>query len=353
MARQLPKYYDLVDDDARIKWHGDWLTEWLEEIYGHPARLIIEIPEPLEAGHEISVVAVAETEAPPWWGFCLVAEQLTEHTTIRLTTALLTVKRLLGLDLHEAFAFLIHQYLFHFDLRRAAREAKKSILVGPWEHLGISDADMQERLAVLRRKPVWQLQAVLDCWAIYGGQFPTRLLDNPGFLPKAVSYLTIPPILSEDISTDERAKQILVPVLVELANKRFLDSILAAKREGNRAGILMDFGVLDEQRHLAGSVEQTVFSQESDSQSGFTHSPDFHSVSLSGEQFSLTSKQAQVVQILFEAYQNGTPEVGQAYILEELGSASGRLQDSFRSRKEAWGKLIIPGKTKGTYRLNL
>jgi len=352
MARQLPKYYDLIDDDAQIAWLKEWLAAWLKEVYEHPARLIVEISRPLEAGHEVSVVAIAET-APPFGGLCFVGEELTTYTAFQLETTLLMIQNLLGLDLHETFAFLIQQHLHHFDLLTAAWEAKKSILVdGPWEQLGVSDADMQERLSGLRRKPVWQLQAVLNRWARYGGQFPTKLLDNPGFLPKAVSYLMIPPIFSEDIST-ERAKQILVPVLVELANKPFLDSILAAKREGNRAGILMDFGALDEQRQLAGTAEQSVVSQKNDSQSGFTHSPDFRSVSLRGEQFSLTLMQAQAVQILFEAYQNETPEIGQAYILEELGSPSGRLQDIFRSRKEVWGKLIIPGKTKGTYRLNL
>jgi hypothetical protein len=61
MARQLPKYYDLVDTDAQTAWHEMWLAAWLEEIYGRPARLMIEIPESLEAGHTVSVVAIAET----------------------------------------------------------------------------------------------------------------------------------------------------------------------------------------------------------------------------------------------------------------------------------------------------
>jgi hypothetical protein len=352
MARQLAKYYDLVDTDAQTAWHEEWLAEWLDEVYEHPARLIVEISRPLEAGHAVSVVAIAET-APPFWGLCFVGEELTTHTAVRLTTALLKVKRLLGLDLHEALAFLIHEYLFHFDLRGAAREAKKSILVeGPWEQLGVSDPDLQERLSVLRRKPVWQLQAVLDCWAIYGGQFPTRFLDNPGFLPKAVSYLMIPPIFSADIST-ERAKQLLVPVLVELVNKPFLDSILAAKREGNRAGILMDFGALDEQRQLAGTAEHTVFSQENDSQSGFTHSPDFRSVCLRGEEFSLTPHQAQVIECLYKAYKNRSPEMGQDRLIVCLELKSRRLRDIFKSRPNAWRKLIVPGATRGSYRLNL
>jgi hypothetical protein len=42
MARQLPKYSDLIDDDARTAWHEEGLATWLEEVYEHPVRLIIE-----------------------------------------------------------------------------------------------------------------------------------------------------------------------------------------------------------------------------------------------------------------------------------------------------------------------
>jgi hypothetical protein len=265
----------------------------------------------------------------------------------------LAIKRSLGLESHEALAFLIHEHLHHSDLLRAAWEAKQSILVeGPWEQLGISDADYQERLSILRRKPVWQLQVVLNRWTTYEGRFPTRFLENPDFQPKVVSYLTIPHVSSENISR-ERAKQISVPVLVELDYKPFFESFLAMKREGHSADIFIDFRDPNTQHQSVGAAEESVFLRQSDAPSLFTHSSDFHSVTLRGQQFSLTPSQAQVVERLFEAYQNGTPEIGQHTLIVGLELQSRRLRDIFKSRPEAWGTLVVPGRTRGTYRLNI
>ena len=92
----------------------------------------------------------------------------------------------------------------------------------------------------------------------------------------------------------------------------------------------------------------------------FKHSPDYRSVNLRGVEFSLTSKQAQVIEILHELYEKGTLEVGGQYILERLGdddsdriNTDNRLRDIFKSRPNAWGNLIVPGGSKGSYRLNI
>jgi hypothetical protein len=85
---------------------------------------------------------------------------------------------------------------------------------------------------------------------------------------------------------------------------------------------------------------------------GFRHSPDFRSVSLHEELFALTTQQAQVIQILLDAYRNGTPELSQAYILDRIGSDSGELRNTFRSLKD-WPNLIVRGARRGTFRLNL
>ena len=84
----------------------------------------------------------------------------------------------------------------------------------------------------------------------------------------------------------------------------------------------------------------------------FRHSPDYRSVECEGKLYTFTSFQAQVVQILHEQYLNETPEVGKDYILEELGTPSQRLRDIFQYCPD-WRELIVPGKKKGTYRLNL
>jgi hypothetical protein len=86
---------------------------------------------------------------------------------------------------------------------------------------------------------------------------------------------------------------------------------------------------------------------------GFTHSDDYRSVTLRGVRISLTSKQAQVIQILHKAYESGNPEVGNATVLEKLETGSSRLRDTFRSNPKAWAVLVRQGGTKGSYRLNI
>ncbi len=84
----------------------------------------------------------------------------------------------------------------------------------------------------------------------------------------------------------------------------------------------------------------------------FKHSEDYISITFNDQTFTLTSRQAQVVQILHEAHKNELPDVGQHHILEKLGSQSSRLRDTFK-RSDLWGTLIVQGKKSGTYRLNL
>jgi len=86
----------------------------------------------------------------------------------------------------------------------------------------------------------------------------------------------------------------------------------------------------------------------------FFYSQDFHCVLVNDREFTLTSTQSQVIQILCEAYRNGTPDVGKDYIMEEIGSlCDRRLRDVFCRDQEAFKCLIRPGKKRGTYRLNI
>jgi hypothetical protein len=86
----------------------------------------------------------------------------------------------------------------------------------------------------------------------------------------------------------------------------------------------------------------------------FKHSDDFRSIRWMGKEYSLTPQQAQIVQVMYEALVGGTPEISNVHILDRLGNPTSRLRDSFR-RTDLWGdgKLIIPGKKRGLYRLNL
>lgn len=85
----------------------------------------------------------------------------------------------------------------------------------------------------------------------------------------------------------------------------------------------------------------------------FTHSSDYRSVTVRGENFTLTSRQAQTIQILDESRQSGTPDVGKDYLLEQLGTPSSRLRDSFKTSLAAWKALVKIGLKKGTYRLSV
>jgi len=81
------------------------------------------------------------------------------------------------------------------------------------------------------------------------------------------------------------------------------------------------------------------------------HSPDFRSVYWFGQEYSFTANQAACVRLLWEAWENGTPELSGAKILEEADIDQDRLSAVFRDHP-AWKTMIRPGHTKGAYRLS-
>jgi len=82
------------------------------------------------------------------------------------------------------------------------------------------------------------------------------------------------------------------------------------------------------------------------------HGPDFRCLKWFGAEYSFTANQAPVVRLLYEAYRNGTPEVGDETLLLAVDSEAppGRLANLFRGC-HAWGTIIVPGRTRGTHRL--
>jgi hypothetical protein len=107
-----------------------------------------------------------------------------------------------------------------------------------------------------------------------------------------------------------------------------------------------------------GQSEKAVNeSDETPREGKFKHSPDFRSVKIDGNDFTLTAKQAQVIQILCEAHEHGTPDISQKHIMAKvnpnpLGAGSDRLRDIFKSEGKAW-KCLIRSKRKGLFRLNI
>jgi hypothetical protein len=68
--------------------------------------------------------------------------------------------------------------------------------------------------------------------------------------------------------------------------------------------------------------------------------------------FEFTPMQAKCFEFMFTNWKSGTPVLAQETILENAGASVTRLSEIFTKGKHpAWGTLIVPGKTKGTFRL--
>ena len=99
-------------------------------------------------------------------------------------------------------------------------------------------------------------------------------------------------------------------------------------------------------------LRDAMVAGQRDQDPGFDHSDDFRSVKAIGREFSLTPRQAEVVKILYRAHRNRASEVGWPDIRGQLDSYPERMRDIFK-RSDAWGTLVVPGRTKGSYRLDL
>ena len=82
-----------------------------------------------------------------------------------------------------------------------------------------------------------------------------------------------------------------------------------------------------------------------------SHSPDYRSARWHGTDYTFTVKQAAVVRVLWEAWEDGAPEVGCATLLQVAESDAERLRDVFQGHP-GWGSCIVPGERRGTYRLS-
>jgi hypothetical protein len=102
-----------------------------------------------------------------------------------------------------------------------------------------------------------------------------------------------------------------------------------------------------------GTQEEKRSTDGEEKAPSFTPSPDFRSVKKGDKRFSLSTSQAAVIETLFEEYQRGTLDISQEHLLERAGSKGNRLRDLFKQNMEAWNNLIMQGKRKGLFRLNI
>lgn len=83
-----------------------------------------------------------------------------------------------------------------------------------------------------------------------------------------------------------------------------------------------------------------------------THSVDFASVWWFGTYYEFTPLQAGVVSVLWAAWENGAPGVGQPHLLRHAGAPPTiRLANIFHTSK-AWGEMIVCSR-KNVYRLDV
>jgi hypothetical protein len=70
-----------------------------------------------------------------------------------------------------------------------------------------------------------------------------------------------------------------------------------------------------------------------------------------GDFYLSTTEQQRAVSLLFDAYVNSkNPDVREQTVLRQIGSKAKRLSEVFRDN-DAWGRLVIPGRTAGTVRI--
>src|SRR5262249_51851747 len=82
-----------------------------------------------------------------------------------------------------------------------------------------------------------------------------------------------------------------------------------------------------------------------------THSDDFRSARWYGTEYVFSPTQAACVRVLWEAWERGSPVVGQETVLDGAGSVGNRLRDVFEKGKHpAWGVMIVSPR-KGAFRL--
>ena len=131
-----------------------------------------------------------------------------------------------------------------------------------------------------------------------------------------------------------------------------LKGCVADLTEADEPGLrrMLDEVAADLEWHLGGDVSNAASVAEPTQLPPARPSVDFRSVYYYGANYSFTKMQAVIFRLLWEAFQNGTPDIGAETLLEAVDAKTSRLVDIFRDHP-AWGTLIVDGKTKGSKRL--
>ena len=168
---------------------------------------------------------------------------------------------------------------------------------------------------------------------------------------RTVERLNDEPLFEEfpelfDCSSDESEARELVQML-----RRHAESVLGAMAEVvAREADALAAGSLP--NHCLVRLAADAGEPERDHEERFRHSPDYAMVVVDGREYHLSPLRAAAVRVLHEAHVQGVPELRGAYVLVEIESGSRALSDLFKG-SPSWGKLVVPGMTRGTYRLDI
>jgi hypothetical protein len=341
------------------------LESWCKERETYPSRLEVRMANTLRARMKIHVEAQPQKNLLPTTGdtqllpscYVLIDEKLTESTADHLTTALRAIQKHQGLVFRQGLCYMTLLYLVFCDLARTQAD-KLSILFTN----GDAQRAEHEQEAL---SPLWSLDDVLEFWERLDGHLDQGFLPPPDSQGGRWSYNTIPPLWfpdaisavgyptsellyhGQDMALQPPTGSDIVLTSQENWKERLLALLQGIDQPGVLVQIFISTAVAESQ------AEGSAKTQAIDIDPGALRvGPDGRSVNLRGEEFSLTPTQAQVFDILYKAYQNGTPDVSEAYIIDHLGYEKGKVKDVFK-RHDNWQKLIVKGARKDTFRLNI
>jgi hypothetical protein len=120
------------------------------------------------------------------------------------------------------------------------------------------------------------------------------------------------------------------------------------------AGLISECGIatsVAQARYTGKDAEPQLAAPEAPQRP--THSPDFRCVDWFGTEYTFTPTQAACVRVLWEAWEQRAPELGQDRIAADAESDAQRLRDVFTKGKHpAWGTMIVPGTTRSAFKLS-
>lgn len=351
------------------------LETWCKERMKSPSQVDVKLANILRPGNSIRVAirthASMDDVRPVQRSHVLMFEMLTEETVERLTTALQTLRDHQGIAFRQGLSYMTFFYLAFFDVERA-QQGKRSILVTTQQES--SEDDEREDLTHTHvRLASWSLEKVLQFWETFGRRLAQGFPALEDSVEGRWSYQTIPPIwIPEGVSEAEGVKAFFgawrqgregwighdvpseeVPIMVPVTLKTWMENLVSLLREPAPEGVQVNvtFDAASERQIEHIGAPQAVSGQNKFADV-FTHSDDFRIVCLRGQNFPLTSKQADAVEFLFNLHQSGISEAHLQRITR-AAECSERLRDLFRSSPDAWGTLIVKGTRSGFYRLNI